>query len=403
MINIYLYVRHFPPEADRHHDGIVKAVHGLATGLVAAGTTLEVSAKQRVTVLSEGSATQRTSVQTTAGYTLECFANPIQSRPSFRLSPALKAYIRSIPPHSIVILNGIFHASIYAMSRLCRKHNVPYIIAPHDVYSPPMFARSPHLKWPYWWLLEKRMLQQAKAVQVLEVRQGEWLRRLGINTTLLTVSNGTIVGSGLANLGVQQHENSVPKLFFFGRMDRHHKGLDLLLKAFSIIVKQTPVELTIQGPNEGDRPMLERQAQELAIPVTFLDPEYQRSPVSIISQYDIFCLPSRFEGFGLSALEAMMAERVLLVSEVAGIAPHIEASGCGIVVAPTVTAIVQGLVTLLERRSEWQKMGLQGREYAIQQLDWNRIGAIALRQYLELMPQQTSKYSCSASASLKMP
>jgi glycosyltransferase involved in cell wall biosynthesis len=330
MINIYLYVRHFPPtddpcgicEAARHHDGIVKAVHGLASGLVKAGAI--------VTVLSESSATQNTSVKTAAGYTVECFANPIQTRPSFRLSPALKAYIQHIPPQSIVILNGIFHASVYALSRLCRRWNVPYIIAPHDVYSPPMFARKPYLKWTYWWLLEKRMLQQAVAVQVLETRQADWLNRLKISTPIVTVSNGTADSESIA----QRQENPVPKLFFFGRMDRYHKGLDLLLEAFQIVSSSVPLELTIQGADEGDRPALERQAQQLQLNVTFLDPDYHQSPIAIISQYDIFCLPSRFEGFGLSALEAMVAGRVLLVSEVAGIAPYVEASGCGVAVEP---------------------------------------------------------------------
>jgi glycosyltransferase involved in cell wall biosynthesis len=372
MLNIYLYVRHFPPTATYLHDGIVKAVHGLASGLVKAGAI--------VTVLSEGSATRHTSVTTAAGYTIECFANPIQTRPSFQLSPALKAYIRRIPPQSIVILNGIFHASVYAMSRLCRKWNVPYIIAPHDVYSPPMFARKPQLKWSYWWLLEKRMLQQAIAVQVLEARQGDWLVKLGISTPIFTVPNGITID---AEIQLQSSENLVPKLFFFGRMDRHHKGLDLLLEAFRLVLKETPVELVLQGTDEGDRASLEHQAQQMSA-VTFLDPEYQQSPIAVISQYDVFCLPSRFEGFGLSALEAMVAGRVLLVSEVAGIAPYVEASGCGVVVEPTVEAIAHGLRTLLDRRSEWRSMGWQGQRYAMEKLNWEGIGAIALQHYLRI-------------------
>ena len=40
-------------------------------------------------------------------------------------------------------------------------------------------------------------------------------------------------------------------------------------------------------------------------------------------RHDLFVLPSRFEGFGLSALEAMLAARPVLVSDVAGLAPHI--------------------------------------------------------------------------------
>jgi glycosyltransferase involved in cell wall biosynthesis len=373
MMQVYLYVRHFPPMGDRLHDGIVKAVHGLASGLVAAGAA--------VTILSENSATEDSSVLTAAGYTIKCFSNPIQTRPSFRLSPRLDPYIRNLPPHSLVILNGIFHASIYSLSRLCRKHHIPYVIAPHDVYSPAMFSKSPHLKWTYWWLLEKRMLEQARALQVLDIRQGDWLQRLGISTPILEVHNGIAIES---ELNEKSRYLSIPKLFFFGRIDIYHKGLDLLLEAFREVVSETDAELVIQGPDEGDRLRLERQARMIPR-VTFLEAEYERSPVSVMGDYDIFCLPSRFEGFGLAALEAMVAGRVLLVSEEAGIAPHVVASGCGVVVQPNVAAIKEGLLALLQRRQEWQVMGMQGRRYALERLDWTQIGVEALGHYVRLL------------------
>jgi glycosyltransferase involved in cell wall biosynthesis len=99
----------------------------------------------------------------------------------------------------------------------------------------------------------------------------------------------------------------------------------------------------------------------------------------------VFCLPSRFEGFGLSALEAMLAGRVLLVSERAGIARHIHASECGITVEPTVAGIGKGLESLLERRAEWREMGLAGRRYALANLQWRNIAAAALDQYHRLV------------------
>jgi glycosyltransferase involved in cell wall biosynthesis len=373
MMQVYLYVRHFPPTGDRLRDGIVKAVHGLASGLVAAGAA--------VTVLSENSATEDSSVLTAAGYRIECFSNPIQTRPAFRLSPRLEPYIRNLPPHSLVILNGIFHASIYSLSRLCRQHHVPYVIAPHDVYSPAMFSKNPQLKWTYWWLLEKRMLRQARALQVLDIRQGDWLQRLGISTPILEVPNGIAIES---ELNEKSRYLSIPKLLFFGRIDIYHKGLDLLLEAFREVVVEIEAELVIQGPDEGDRLRLEQQA--MMIPhVTFLDPEYERSPVSLMGDYDMFCLPSRFEGFGLAALEAMVAGQVLLVSAEAGIAPHVVASGCGVVVQPNVAAIKEGLLALLRRRQEWQEMGMQGRRYALERLDWRQIGVEALGQYVRLV------------------
>ena len=81
----------------------------------------------------------------------------------------------------------------------------------------------------------------------------------------------------------------------------------------------------------------------------------------------------------------MLAGRVLLVSEIAGIAPHVEKCGCGVIVTPGVSSIKSGLIELLKCRSEWQEMGLKGREYALNHLHWDKIATVALDNYKKLL------------------
>jgi glycosyltransferase involved in cell wall biosynthesis len=81
----------------------------------------------------------------------------------------------------------------------------------------------------------------------------------------------------------------------------------------------------------------------------------------------------------------MLAGRVLIISEVAGLAPHVAASGCGIVVAPTVKGIQSGMQQLLERRDQWSAMGLRGRDYALKRLDWSVIAQESLEQYRSIV------------------
>lgn len=83
----------------------------------------------------------------------------------------------------------------------------------------------------------------------------------------------------------------------------------------------------------------------------------------------------------MAALEAMLAARPILVSDVAGIAQHVRKSGCGIVVSSNVESIRNGFVELLDRRSEWEEMGRRGREYALDNLTWDKIGERALSEY----------------------
>jgi glycosyltransferase involved in cell wall biosynthesis len=119
--------------------------------------------------------------------------------------------------------------------------------------------------------------------------------------------------------------------------------------------------------------------------VRFLGPDYKLASPRLIAGHDVFCLPSRFEGFGLAALEAMLAGRVLLVSERAGIARHVRASECGVTVEPTAAGVGRGMVALLRRRAEWREMGLAGRRYALANLQWKSIAADALAKYEKLV------------------
>jgi glycosyltransferase involved in cell wall biosynthesis len=330
--------------------------------------------------------------QAEAGYRIRCFESP-NTHPSLKLSPQLEEYLEThLSSEDLVILNGIFHLSIYAMSRCLRRLKVAYVVAPHDPYHPAIFSSKPYLKWPYWYLIERVVLQGAKAVQVLDRRHGEWLHRRGIATPTISVPNGFSQADVQPEEALNWINDRSPQFCFLGRLDAYNKGLDLLLNAFAEVAQVSDATLTIQGPDWGDRPQLQQQTHRLGLDdrVTFLPANYQSAPSALIAIHDVFCLASRFEGFSLAALEAMLAGRVLLVSDIAGIAPHVQASGCGVVVNPEIATLKAGMLDLLARRSEWQEMGLRGRRYALEFLQWNKIAAEALQHYQSLPPSPDS-------------
>ena len=377
-MRVMLYLKHFPAAGTPVNDGTSKAVDGLASGLVQNGA--------QVTVLCEGS--QRSSVRSPRGYAVECFANDRPYR-TFALAPDLRRHVvEQLAGHDgVCLVNGMFHPGVYSMARWLRRHGVPYVVVPHDPYDTAVFGRNAHLKWPYWYLFERKLLLKAKAVQVFDATHAACLRRLGIDTRVIETLNGIAPDSVPPESQLRWRGAPEPaRLVFLGRLDAYNKGLDILIDAFARVAAQTEARLTIQGPDWGDRARLEQQvaALDIAGKVTFRAPDYEHSPPKILGEHDVLCLPSRFEGFGLTALEAMLAARVLLVSERAGIARHVVASGCGVAIAPTVPGVQEGLLALLRRRREWQEMGLGGRRYALANLNWKDIAAGVLEQYERL-------------------
>lgn len=108
------------------------------------------------------------------------------------------------------------------------------------------------------------------------------------------------------------HEKDAKKILFVGRFDEQ-KGLDFLLK--SLDFQKYNVELVIIGASVLNNSNIIPSVAN----VTFLgwvDNEYIDSYMSLC---DAVIVPSRWEGFGLVALEAMKNDKMVIASDAGGL------------------------------------------------------------------------------------
>jgi glycosyltransferase involved in cell wall biosynthesis len=376
-MKVHLYLKDFPP-LQPPKGGMEKAVAGLAEGIVASGG--------KAVILCESDADH--TVQTPQRYVIRCFRNGHKRR-QLHLAEGLRQYVKSdLNATSVVVLNAIFHPSVARMARLLHRHRVRYVVAPHDPYHASIFLKNAYMKWPYWYLIERPMLRRAAAVQVLDKRHGDLLRQRGVQTPIIEVINGYRQTDVLPPDQIHFRSEGTAKLLFLGRIESINKGLDLLIDAFNEVAQTVDAELTLQGPDAGDLTALKAQAaaKEHGNRIRFLPPDFNTSPAKLACASDLFVIPSRFEGFSLAAMEAMLAARPVLITDIAGLAPHIRACGCGVVADATVSSLREGLLNLLSRRSDWPTMGAAGRTYALDRFRWPRIGADAMAEYRKLIP-----------------
>ena len=376
-MRLHLYLKHFPADGQRLIGGTAKAVNGLAYGLAQAGA--------EVTILCEGERTRTR--RSKLGFLIQSFENRATRNP-FLLSKDLTAsYNDPTSTPDLVILNGSFHPSVASLSRVLRARAVPYVIATHEVHHPKLFAKNPHLKWPFWYIYERQVLECSSAIQLLDQRHGKHLKKLKISATMIEIPNGFLPEDVKRPRRLPTTMDGTCRLLFFGRIDVVHKGLDVLLASVRDISDSDKVHLVIQGPDWGDQQKLKGLIRQFSLfdKVVVRAPDYATPVGDVMSHYHIVCLPSRWEGFGLASLEAMLASRVVLVAEDAGIAPHVAASGCGVLVKPEVCSVVKGIRDLLRRREEWSEMGRRGRSYALEHLSWEQIGKRALNEYSKLL------------------
>ncbi len=100
----------------------------------------------------------------------------------------------------------------------------------------------------------------------------------------------------------------------------------------------------------------------------------------LLSEARLCVVPSRSEGFGMSALEAMAAGRPVVASRVGGLPEIIRDGDTGLLVAPDdVVALVGAIESLLDRPDMARRMGTRGRERALRNFTWKR----TTERYLE--------------------
>lgn len=110
------------------------------------------------------------------------------------------------------------------------------------------------------------------------------------------------------------------------------KGMDLVVPAFAEVLKQYPdVRLLVVGDG-SQRATMEQQAAELACTgrITWVGRQPQEVLAQWYGQMDIVLMPSRSEGFGLTAIEAMANGCVMVASNVGGLPEVVRDGVCGL-------------------------------------------------------------------------
>ncbi|PIP55815.1 MAG: hypothetical protein COX06_01265 [Candidatus Zambryskibacteria bacterium CG22_combo_CG10-13_8_21_14_all_42_17] len=165
-----------------------------------------------------------------------------------------------------------------------------------------------------------------------------------------------VIHNGMSRFNLAQRENGS---FTVGTIAELHriKGLDILLIAWNKFIKKHQAKLVIIGEGE-ERKNLENMAQKLGISDSVIFKGSVDNARSFLSNFDIFCMPSRSEGMPYALLEAGLAKLPVIASAVGGITEIIENGQNGILVEPEdAETIFSSLILLTEDKDLRERLG----------------------------------------------
>ena len=247
---------------------------------------------------------------------------------------------------------------------------------------------------------ELRIFNSVKAQTVTTNLQREKLEQLYDFTAenVAVIPPGVDIHSfGMLKHGEKKVKIDLPDRYIFclSRIDSN-KGHDLLLNAFDLVRTEIhDIHLVIGGgspnPQQTELEVLnrmkkiidEKSMQERAriygyVPDKLLVPFYQ--------QAEMFALPSIFEPFGMTALEAMACGTPVVASKFGGIRNVISSGENGLLVDPSnPREFADAMTTILKDRQLAESMGKEGYKTIQKYYSWEAIAEKHIAFYERFM------------------
>ncbi|MQA88827.1 MAG: glycosyltransferase [Gemmatimonas sp.] len=184
-----------------------------------------------------------------------------------------------------------------------------------------------------------------------------------------------LIQAGVPDELFVQPRREADYLLYFGRLDWVHKGLDVLLRAMAAVIRTDPdVRLKVAGRGKDADRVLEA-AQELGIRdnVELVGAVDDGTRAELLAGAQAMLMPSRFEGFGMAAAEAMAAGVPLIASR-AGSLPEVVDPPEGGVLVPVgdSDALARATIELLHDDTRRRELSRTARLSA-ERFRWDRV------------------------------
>jgi glycosyltransferase involved in cell wall biosynthesis len=258
-------------------------------------------------------------------------------------------------------------------ARLARR---PFVVM---VRSDPLAAVEDYVP-ARWQGANRRALRRADAVICISDGLAPAAEAAGVpHGAVKAVLNGVEVDRVVAAGGRPARplpSGDGPLLVGVGRLERQ-KGFDLLIRAHARVLAEGHAHRLLLLGEGRDREELERLVDALGVGDSVDLPGFERDPLPVIAAADLFCLPSRWEGFGQSLAEALLLGTPVVAADCVSGPRQLLADGAhgDLVPVEDIDALARAIARHIEAPDRLRRAAQRGRDWGHIHLDVDRTAA----------------------------
>lgn len=313
-----------------------------------------------------------------------CGANFRAFRPDLATIPMLRNFRYSRAMTTAVARAGaeIIHThGLWMYPNIVRTRDAKFVITPHGMLTPEALKFSPFKKAVANAMFQTRAISAAAMLHATAKSEYDYIRQLGLRQPVAIIPSGI----DIPDL-IPRSRTTEPKKKEVLSLGRIHpvKGLDVLIKAWAGLADDAhDWRLRIIGPDEnGHAKELERLIQQLNLKSVYIEPPvFGQEKTELMSQAQLFVLPSRSENFAMTVGESLAVGVPVIATKGAPWA-GLEAHACGWWVDHGHTALATALRTaLLLPDAERRAMGARGRAWMARDFGWGSVAERMTQAY----------------------
>ncbi len=299
---------------------------------------------------------------------------------------------KEIMNFDVIHLHGLTMIG-FLVHRYAKKYDIPYLLQGHGSLFFKMRGKvsfSPNgiisikkmnlIKKARNTLFERPTLHSASKFIALTKTEAEQCKKIDIDEEKIEIIPN---GINLSEYDILPEKGMFRKKYLLGEneklilyLGRIHriKGLDLLVKAFAGLLKEFDnARLVIVGPDDGFLSTLKNLVQDLKIgdKVLFTGLLYERDKLEAYVDADVYVLPSMYETFPSTVLEAWACGTPVITTDRCGIADIV--SKVGFVVKYDIEQIQNAIFEILSDDKLRKKFGAKGLKLVEEEFSWNTV------------------------------
>ena len=260
-----------------------------------------------------------------------------------------------------------------------QKYGIPYVVQAHG--SVATFFNKGMLKRIFDRLLGYRILKDSSKLIASTTMEAEQYKAIGMKAANIQVIPNGVNLSRFDNLppkGEFRRKHALTEnsriILFLGRIHKV-KGLDLLIKAFARLTNElSNTVLVIAGFDYGELSPLNKLANALGIneKTIFTGALSERNKLEAYVDADVYVLPSVYETFPITVLEACACGTPVILTDSCGIADIIN-NKAGIVVPRDEERLKSAILELLNDGEKRREFSVNGRLLVRNQFNWSKV------------------------------